>query len=231
MGLREPEGQGDGGGHDDGLPAPEVELREGRGEHGRLQQPGQRVVDAGEDEVAGEGKHHGIGVQWTQAPEGGVGQVQVGRPPRELKREDDADQHAHGTPDDRGDEELFDDGFVDIGRAVHRGWDVGIGRGGHRRETSAQLESTIRATRSGPPLEGALERLGREGRPDAVGNAPHWWGGVHTGAAGERPGWWSGRWKAAADAADCPAPGCLSGRLPKGARWHGACSTAGRRPP
>ena len=52
--------------HDDELPAPEVDGAQPVAEHPRLAQPLQRVVDADEDGVAGEGEDGGVGVQRPQ---------------------------------------------------------------------------------------------------------------------------------------------------------------------
>ena len=69
--LREAERQRDRGGDDDRLPAPEVDLATARRDaHPRLEQALRRVVDAGEDRVAGEREDHRVRVQRAQPAEG-----------------------------------------------------------------------------------------------------------------------------------------------------------------
>ena len=81
-------------------------------EHARLAQPLQRVVDADEDGVAGEGEDRGVGVQRTQAAvrERGHTTQQLGKD--EFEGDDQADEKRHDAPACRGDRKEPDDGVV-----------------------------------------------------------------------------------------------------------------------
>ena len=107
-----PERQRDRRRDDDQLPAPEVDPAQQVAEHPRLAEPLRRIVDRGEDRVAGEGEDHGVGVQGPQPAEGEPRCFQVGRPPGQLKGDYHAHQHSNYTPDDRGDDELPRDRVV-----------------------------------------------------------------------------------------------------------------------
>ena len=82
--------------HDEELPAPEVELRQGAAEEPGLQQPLHRVVGAAEDDVAAEREDDRVGVQRPEPPERQERrQVQLG------EEEHGRDQDAHEHPDHR----------------------------------------------------------------------------------------------------------------------------------
>jgi len=99
-------------GDDDRLPAPEVQLRQRLGEHARLEQPLQRVVDAGEDGVAREGEDDRVGVQGPQATEGQPGQAEVEGRRRQLQGDQEPHDHAHQPPHQGDEDEAADDGVV-----------------------------------------------------------------------------------------------------------------------
>jgi len=101
--------QRDGGGDNDQLPAPEVQLREEVAGEAGLHEPLRRVVDARKHHVAHEGEDDGVGVQWAQPPKGEPRQVEVEPPEIELRGHEDADQHAHRPPNHTGEDELPDD--------------------------------------------------------------------------------------------------------------------------
>ena len=65
--------QGDGGGHDDELPAPEMDAGEQIAGEAHLAEPLGGVVDPREHHVAHEGENHRVGMQRAQAAEGQVG--------------------------------------------------------------------------------------------------------------------------------------------------------------
>jgi hypothetical protein len=95
--LRIAERQGDRRGHDDHLPAPEVDAAQQVRRHARLEQALAAVVDAGEDHVADEREDHGVGVQRAQATEAQV-RSEVRLPERQLQRNQRAEQQADQTP-------------------------------------------------------------------------------------------------------------------------------------
>src|SRR5690606_38585583 len=129
-------GQGDGGGEDDELPAPHVDLRQQVRGGAAFAQPLGGVVDAGEGHVADEGEDDRVGVERAEAAEGEVGnalaleeadgdrfeEFAVHLPPGELGGADHAAEHADDGPGDGGDHEL-----------PHRAVVVGDGGGGGRR--------------------------------------------------------------------------------------------------
>jgi hypothetical protein len=92
--------------------------------HPGLEQPLHRVVDGGEDAVAGEGEDDRVGVQRPQPAEGeprlvherqGLG-VQAQRRQHQLQGHDDPHQHAHDAPEDRRPREQADDAVVVLER-------------------------------------------------------------------------------------------------------------------
>jgi hypothetical protein len=109
--LRDAERQGDGGGDDDELPAPQVDVAQQIARHAGLQQALRRVVDAGEDHIADEGEDDGVGVQRAQTTERQFGQ-HIELREGELGGDDDAHQHADDAPQHREAEELPDDVVV-----------------------------------------------------------------------------------------------------------------------
>ena len=119
-GLRQAQGECECGGHDDQLPSPEMNLRQGIAPHARLQESLHGVVDAGEADIPRKGEDHGVGMQGPQTTEGGPGKSQVRGPPRQLEGDDDSDEHAHDPPQDRRDRELLDD-VVIVDRGGHTG--------------------------------------------------------------------------------------------------------------
>src|SRR5690606_1342517 len=109
LAATEAEREGDGGGDDDELPAPEVQRGEKDAGEARLHEALGGVVDAGKQHVADEGEDDGVGVQRSQAAEGEARQVEVDAPEVELRGDEHADQHADRAPNDGGDQELSDD--------------------------------------------------------------------------------------------------------------------------
>ena len=159
----ETEWERDGRGHDDELPAPEVERGEEIAREARLHKPLRRVVDAGEHHVADKGEDDGVGVERAESAETQPGLAEVGLPEVELGRDEHADEHADGAPDDGCEHELphdpvgeFYGGFLSgrHGRAwrklrnrrgpVHR-----AGSGSRRRECGRRGGSRKRRRRRG----------------------------------------------------------------------------------
>jgi hypothetical protein len=109
---------------DDGLPAPEVDARQGVVEHPCLEQALRGVVDGRENRVAGESEDDRVGVERPQAPEGEVF-AEVEDRAGQLQRDDQSDQHSDDAPDDRGIDEFADDVVV-----VREAFQACAGRGG-----------------------------------------------------------------------------------------------------
>ena len=107
LALREARAERDRRGDDDGLPAPEMDLRERVRREPRLHEALRRVVDAGEDHVADEREDDGVRVERTEAAVGEP-RVDVGLPVGELQRDDDPDEHSHEAPSDGGNREPAD---------------------------------------------------------------------------------------------------------------------------
>ena len=137
--------EGDGGGHDDELPSPEVNGGEQvRGQSGFAEALG-GIVDACEHHVADEGEDGGIGVKRAEAAEGeefesirldgsegdGLEESAVHLPPAELSGGDEAHEEADDAPDDGGEGEPPDGPVIELDGGfdcvcVH-GWDWGNG--------------------------------------------------------------------------------------------------------
>lgn len=108
----EAQGERDGGSHDDGLPAPEIDPAQVIAEHAVFAQALKRIIDAGEHAVADEGKNHGVGVQGPQASEGGELEIQIQTGPEELAGDEQSGAETHHAPDHGGDGEGADDAVV-----------------------------------------------------------------------------------------------------------------------
>ena len=114
MALGQAHRQGDRGGDDDRLPAPERERREPIGEQAHMAGALDHVVRGREQAAAAEGEDHRIGVQRPQAAVAEPGDVEIQRRPGELGGDEQSDQHADHAPYHGGDRELADD-FVVVG--------------------------------------------------------------------------------------------------------------------
>ena len=116
----QPLGECERGADDDGLPPPEVDLGEDVRVEPRLHQPLGAVVGRREERVAGEPEDHAVGVQGPDAPEGDVGNPHVDPPVGEFGGDEDPDEHADESPDDRRPEELTHD-LVVVGQSFETG--------------------------------------------------------------------------------------------------------------
>ncbi len=112
LGLRKAERKRDRRADDDELPAPEVDPAQHVGEHPGLQQPLRRVVATGEEGIAREGEDHGVGVQRPESPEAQERQPEVEERIGQLQRDQQPDQHPHGSPEDGREEELPHDHVI-----------------------------------------------------------------------------------------------------------------------
>ena len=112
LALGDTERQGDGGKHDHHLPAPEGEGREPPAEQANVAGALHDVVRGREQRRAAEREDHGVGVQRTEPAVGQPRDVEVERRPRELRGDDDADQHADDSPHDGHHRELANDRVV-----------------------------------------------------------------------------------------------------------------------
>ncbi len=137
LARREPEREGQGGGDDDQLPAPEMERAQPVAEHARLAQPLQRVVDADEDRVAGEGEDGGVGVQRAQPAVGQLGDAAEHVRGHQLQPDDEADEEGDQPPQGSGDHEALDDGVVVLETFGGRGHEGYLQRGGESRRTAS----------------------------------------------------------------------------------------------
>ena len=111
------QGQGDGRQHDHRLPAPEGEGRQLVGNQPHLSGALHHIVRGRKQRAAPERENHRVGVQRTQAPEAGPGQVEIENREGELGGDKDANQHPHDTPHDRHDGKLAND-LVVVGRVL-----------------------------------------------------------------------------------------------------------------
>ncbi len=100
------QGQGDCGGHDHQLPAPEGNGGQLVGDQPHLAGALHDVVGRGEQRGTAKGENHRIGVQGPQAAKGQPGQVEVQCRPGQLGGDEHTYQHADDAPDHRHDGKL-----------------------------------------------------------------------------------------------------------------------------
>ena len=104
--------QRDRGRHDDQLPAPEMEPTEEVAEHAGLAEPLHRVVDGGEDGVAGKGENGRVGVQRPQPAERQVRQPEAQRRQHEFQGDDQSDEEGDDAPQDGDHQKRANHGIV-----------------------------------------------------------------------------------------------------------------------
>ena len=84
-----------------------------------LHEPLRRMVDGGEDGVAGKGKDGRVGVQRPQTPERREREPQIELRQRQLQRDQDPDQNRHHAPEDRDRQKCAHDAIV-VDETIHR---------------------------------------------------------------------------------------------------------------
>jgi len=101
--VAEAQRQGHGGGHNDRLPAPEVEPAQRVAVHARLAQPLQRIINAAEHAVAHKRENDRVGMERPNAPKGGKRRIQVQIRPEQLAGRQQARAGANQPPERGGD--------------------------------------------------------------------------------------------------------------------------------
>ncbi len=112
LALRVTQGQRDRRGDDHRLPGPEVERRQLVHEQRHLAGALHHVIAGAHERAAAEGEDHRVGVQRPQAPVTEPGDAEVQFRPRELRGDEEADQHADHAPHHRHQREQADDAVV-----------------------------------------------------------------------------------------------------------------------
>jgi hypothetical protein len=108
-----------------------------------------RIIDASEHHVTHQGEDDGVGVQRAQPAERSPRQPEIELPEVELRGDEDAHQHAHGTPDDGGEHELTHNAVVEYDR------NLTVSQGGDQ----CDMES-VRTSAEGVPIRGVSSASG-----------------------------------------------------------------------